>query len=247
MSTASDTALAAQGSLGHGADVIAERRQLEARLYQEGLTLKQVGAIVGRSESVVMHDLAVLGIERRAARGRGRTPVHPPPTPRPCAYCGTIFTPRHSLAVGKFCSRLCGNRAKAEAQGHKRGEWRTCLQCGKEFWRYRSQLELPQVRGDFCTPKCWGSYRWLQSDGSSARPLVEANIERGHFGGRARQHWFGRWGGQKAGHLGGRPSALLSDEQQSEIKKLAAQGWGRRAIANRLLVSEWAVRNALSS
>jgi len=246
MKTASDQAPAAQGSLKPGADAITERRKLGAKLYQQGLTLKQVGAIVGRSESVVMHDLEVLGIKRRPDRGRGRAPIHPPPTPRPCAYCGEVFTPPHSLNVGKFCSRLCHNRANAQAQAHTRGEWRTCLQCGKEFWRYRSQLELPQGRGDFCSRQCWGKFRWLKSDGSSARPLIEANMERGHFGGRARQRWLGRWGGSTAGHLGGRPIASVTDAQRAQIKKLDARGWGRRTIANQLGLSEWAVRNVLS-
>jgi hypothetical protein len=251
VSTVSDTASAAKGSVGRGADAIAERRQLEAKLYQQGLTLKQVGEIVGRSESVVMHDLEVLGIERRNERGRGPARVHPPPTPRACAYCGEIFTPRHSLAVGKFCTRLCHNRANAEAQEHKRGEWRACLECGKQFWRYRSQLELPQVRGDFCSPQCWGSYRWSKSDGSSARPLIEANTERGHFGTDARREWLGCFAGRKApgpgGQPRGRPRLEPSRDLVEQIEKLAARGDGRRTIANKLACSEYLVRRVLSA
>jgi hypothetical protein len=242
MSTASETAPAAHGRVGRSADAIMERRQRAAELYQQGLTLKQVGEIVGRSESVVRHDLEVLGIKRRQEWKRGRGRIHPVPQPRPCARCGEVFTPQRATHVGKFCSRLCHNRTNAEAQEHKRGEWRTCLHCGERFWRYQSQLALPQVRGDFCTRRCWGTYRWLK-DGSAARPLLEANMERGHFGGRARQRCIGRWEGSK----GGRPSVSVTDAQRAAIEQLADAGWGRRAIADRLLISERAIRNALSA
>jgi len=65
--------------------------------------------------------------------------------------------------------------------------------------------------------------------------------------GRARQRWQGRWAGKKYGKLGGRPQVVATAEQRTEIENLAAQGWGRRAIANRLLVSERLVRNVLFS
>jgi hypothetical protein len=228
------------------------RRELEAKLYREGLTLEQISTIVGRNIGTIHGDLKKLGVEMRKQgppKGTQRTwgRKHSPPTPRPCARCGVVFTPHHALDVGKFCSKLCHNRANAEAQGHKKGEWRTCLlpSCGKSFWKYASQLELS--RGDFCSPTCWGEYRWTPaSGGESVKPLIKANAERGRFGGRARQVYSGRWAG-KYGHLGGRPRGELSDAQVAEIKSLAGQGWGRRAIANRLLVSERLVRNVLGT
>jgi transcriptional regulator with XRE-family HTH domain len=64
---------------------------------------------------------------------------------------------------------------------------------------------------------------------------------------KARQVWFGRKKGREAGHLGGRPAAALTDIQRAEVEKLHARGWGRRAIANHLVVSERAVRNALDA
>ena len=65
------------------------------------------------------------------------------------------------------------------------------------------------------------------------------------LGPRGRQRWLGRWKGREYGALGGRPRVSVSEEQRNEIEKLAEQGWGRRAIAGRLLVSERAVRHVL--
>jgi DNA-binding NarL/FixJ family response regulator len=39
----------------------------------------------------------------------------------------------------------------------------------------------------------------------------------------------------------------VTDLEREQIKQLRAQGWGRRAIASRLRVSERAVRNVLEA
>jgi DNA invertase Pin-like site-specific DNA recombinase len=65
-------------------------------------------------------------------------------------------------------------------------------------------------------------------------------------GGRIAQRWLGRWDGRAFGHLGGRPKAIATEAQSVEIYRLAASGWGRRAIATRLRLSERLVRNALA-
>jgi hypothetical protein len=251
MSTASDQAPEAPGSSGRGADKITERRQLAAKLYQQGLTLKQIGEIVDRSEAVVMHDLEVLGIKRRKEWRRGRPRLHPAPRPRPCAYCGEVFTPQKSTQVGKFCSTICHNRANAEAQEHKRGEWRTCLHCGDRFWKYASQMKQLRSRGDFCSDTCWGKFRWWKSDGSSARALIEAQMERGHFGTAARREWLGRFAGRKApspgGQARGRPRHEPSRELVDQIEKMTARGDGRRTIAEKLNCSEYLVRQVQSA
>jgi hypothetical protein len=49
------------------------------------------------------------------------------------------------------------------------------------------------------------------------------------------------------GALGGRPPSVVTEAQRQEIEQLASQGWGRRAISNRLLISERAIRNVLSA
>jgi DNA-binding NarL/FixJ family response regulator len=58
---------------------------------------------------------------------------------------------------------------------------------------------------------------------------------------RARQVYFGR----KKGASGGRPAVAVPPEKRDDVVELANQGWGRRAIASRLLISERAVRNLL--
>jgi hypothetical protein len=69
--------------------------------------------------------------------------------------------------------------------------------------------------------------------------------------GRTRQKWLGRLGASKAPAEGarprGRPTVAVSPEQSEEIRRLSAQGWGRRAIATRLLLGERLVRNVLSN
>jgi hypothetical protein len=66
-------------------------------------------------------------------------------------------------------------------------------------------------------------------------------------GGRVAQRWLGRWEGRAHGHLGGRPKVTATDAQLEEIQRLAAGGWGRRAIATRLRLSERLIRNTLGA
>jgi hypothetical protein len=225
------------------------RRELEAKLYQEGLTLEQIAKIVDRNIATIHHDLNVLGVERRKrgpAKGTPRPALrkHPLPTPRPCAYCGEDFTPRHATHVGKFCTPLCHNRANAKAQGHKKGEWRTCLQCGESFWKYASQMLLPTTRGDFCTPTCWGRYRWSpQSGGESVKPLIKANAERGHFGGQARKH-YGRRFAARYGALGGQ-AKKYNEEQAEWIHELRRLDYSYRDIAGTVGLSKTTVARIL--
>ncbi len=79
----------------------------------------------------------------------------------------------------------------------------------------------------------------------SGTGLADGAIQ--YAGGLARQRWKGRWGGRAYGHLGGRPKVAASDEQVAEVRRLAAIGWGRPAIASHLELSEWLVRKILDS
>jgi hypothetical protein len=230
------------------------RRGLEAKLYQEGLTYEQISEIVGLNIATIHYDLKKLGVESRKpgpAKGTPRPALrkHPPPTPRPCARCGEVFTPGHATHVGKFCSRLCHNSANAESQGHKHGEWRTCLRCGDRFWKYDSQMRLTTTRGDFCSPRCWGRYRWTpQSGGESVMPLIEANAARGHFGGAAKRKHLGRLASLKAPSPGapprGRPKIEVDEAQVLELRRLHPT-WSPQMIAEAVGTSRGTVRRIL--
>jgi transcriptional regulator with XRE-family HTH domain len=67
---------------------------------------------------------------------------------------------------------------------------------------------------------------------------------------RSRQRWGGRVNGAKAPAPGarsrGRPPTTLNPSQRKKVERLARRGWGRRAIASQLRVSEQAVRTAIA-
>jgi hypothetical protein len=43
-------------------------------------------------------------------KGCGRKPTLPEPDPRPCEWCGTVFTPRRKKPHQRFCTVLCQRR-----------------------------------------------------------------------------------------------------------------------------------------
>jgi DNA-binding XRE family transcriptional regulator len=156
------------------------------------------------------------------------------PEEKTCERCGRTFSraevPNQSLAhwlKRRFCSNDCFCP--------ERGEPRSCAICGGDF--------LPSYRAEESRRCCCGSHGQLYrfQEGNVAPEFIA------HMPSRARQRHVGRWEGRKYGQLGGRPAAQLTDEQRIEVKRLSAKGWGRRAIANRLAVSEWAVRTVIAS
>lgn len=61
-----------------------------------------------------------------------RKPIKRQPVePKPCEYCGTVFTPKSP--AGKFCCETCRHEAERERHGWKRIEIREipCEVCGK--------------------------------------------------------------------------------------------------------------------
>src|SRR5439155_6050228 len=112
--------------------------------------------------------------------------------------------------------------------------------CGRAVYRSPSQLKS-KSGCYFYSRSCAIRYRWSDVP-SIARKLIAEEW----WGGRARQRWKGRWGGRSAGHLGWRPRVSVTEEQKNEIVRLRALGWGRRAIARRVLVGEHAVRLTLA-
>jgi len=83
-------------------------------------------------------------------------------------------------------------------------------------------------------PRFWSAYNWWQRAGGR---------------GATRQKWLGRIHANKpparGGRTRGRPRVDVTEEQCAEIMRLASLGWGRPAIASRLHLSQWVVRNVL--
>ena len=269
----------------------AARRRQVAQLYPEQ-SAPQLARRFGVSHPTILADLKALGIARARACPR---PKYPPATSRPCAQCGSPFTPPNNRPERKFCSARCSDRAKAErAQpamtlperrervlflyacglsyaevaeelgidamtalrdvralgrssrpAHRRRRLvKVVSPTGAEAWRLPSQAQ----RYRFLGQGDWARYRWEH------RFEAEMNLEpvmRAGWPGRARQKGLGRMHSTKPPSAGarkrGRPAAAITNEQRADVERLAALGWGRRQIAERLKISERAVRNILAS
>jgi hypothetical protein len=209
-----------QGGLGlearyaESGGAIAERRQTELALYDEGLTLEEIAKRVERSTSVVWADLRALGYD---ARAWPRPYIHPPVEPRECPSCGMTFQPTPAkAAVGKdvYCSRRCAD------QGRVGKSWKkvplVCVHCGRERLMRRYYVEKG---GRFCTLRCWGQYRaWRGLAGF--RDLIESP----HISVPKRQEWGGRWGGntppgELADRPRGRPRGFTSEQATEAIRR----------------------------
>jgi hypothetical protein len=151
-----------------------------------------------------------------------------------CPVCGgSRYYSNSRLAKGRrYCSPECFHIA---TRRYPDPEQKRCPTCSKEF-----RPRFPAF-GDttFCSLTCWARYRRRERPETLA-PLLRT------LSPKVRQKALGRLLGAQAGRLGGRPPVLITDEQRAEIANLAAMGWGRRAIAGRLQVSERAVRQAIS-
>jgi hypothetical protein len=165
-----------------------------------------------------------------------------------------VLFPEETIEAGRLL-RADAYRARGERMAAKwadgritapprTGEEQPCAcGCGRLVYRNRAQLSDGRER-IFYSASCRGRFRWEK--GIGVRELPKSWWGKA---GRARQRWLGRWGGSKPPWPGARPRgrerAAVTDEQRAEILRLARQGWGRRAIRSRLLLSERAVRNVL--
>jgi hypothetical protein len=116
---------------------------------------------------------------------------HPKPEPRRCARpsCGNVFQPRGvdvARGGGVYCSSEC-------QRGERGGEFVACPECGTENWLPYYRIEAGYR---FCDYGCWSRYRWRE--GIELDRLVRT------FHANARRRLLGRWGGKRAGRLGGR-------------------------------------------
>jgi DNA-binding XRE family transcriptional regulator len=154
------------------------------------------------------------------------------PEVKTCEACGRDYT--RSEVPNQTLRHWLSRRYCPDGCRWPKVEPRNCEFCGQEF-------QPDENRHLYCPGTSHGQLaRWKR-----LTDIPDAVLRA--LPPRARQKWLGRKCGREAGRLGGRPPAQLTPEQQAEVKRLSATGWGRRAIANRLLVSERAVRNALDS
>lgn len=204
-------------------------------LYLAGSTLEAIASLYKVSPGTVVTILEANEIPRRAG---GNPRIYPVAEERSCENdgCDVRFIPTGAQVArgnGRFCSYRC--RSQARKRPRTNGEYVECPVCGGTRWWYASDIARGRT---FCSAACWARYRF-------AHGLFSPQFVRPFWSGRARQVWLGRAAG-RFGRLGGRPSVLVTDEQRSEIGTLAARGWGRRAIASRVVLSESAVRKALA-
>jgi putative transcriptional regulator len=158
------------------------------------------------------------------------------PEEKICERCGRTFTrsevPRSSLAhwlERRYCSGDCRWPVRAQE--------RRCEQCGELIPR---KVMSDNRDRRFCSRRCGQLDRWER-----LTDIPEAVLRA--LPPRARQRKLGKVKGREHGSLGGRPTVELTEKQLAEAVKLHGQGWGRDAIASRLLVSPHAVRKALYS
>jgi len=206
-------------------------------LYLEGSTLEAIGSLYNVSLNTVAKILEANEVPRRMG---GNPRINPVPKERTCANdgCEERFTPtvgQVNRGNGLYCSYRCRNQATLGGR-RTRGEWVTCPVCGRVRWFMASEI----ARGNkFCSLSCWGRHRFKHG-------LFSPEFVRPFWSGHSRQVYLGRAAG-KFGKLGGRQLVPITHEQRTQIANLAANGWGRRAIANRLSVSERAVRNVIEA
>lgn len=94
---------------------------------------------------------------------------------RTCNYCGCAFIVR-TCRPGKYCSRLCGNKAKAKANigAVRTSRWEPCNYCGKAVKRYKSRTH----RRAFCNEGCYHAWdSWYKSQPEQQRKHAERALK----------------------------------------------------------------------
>ena len=158
--------------------------------------------------------------------------VRPKPTPTTCETCGAWFLPKPSTR-GRFCSRVCDYIARAK---YPRPGIHVCGRpgCGREYRPVPSHVAATGAR--FCSYRC----RMLVAWATGLVPVALLTTP------RMRQRWLGKWAGQRAGVLGGRPREYL-DEQAAQARGLRASGLSIRAIARDAKLSKWQVESIIAA
>src|SRR6266508_1952379 len=226
MGTPAESPASAPTTVEGGADDHGSRAWRAAELYEQDptRTLQDVADALGVSASTVTRDLRALDVPRRPAAPPRRYPL---PEPRPCAWCGKIFTPpatTEGRRGGRYCTRDHANRAKRK---HPDPGERVCARDGCDNRFTPPARDVARGHGRYCTRDCY----WLaerRHPEPSERPCANcgrlftpkqpalavtgrgkycdlfcarlAIIGRGdlsHWSGRARQKRLGIWSARK--------------------------------------------------
>ena len=123
------------------------------------------------SRACKQHDTSARQWQRRKAEIEKTRPVRPRPrtradrSPRPCAFCGTVFAVNSKHPHARFCSQRCANRAKVAAFTP-----RVCAWCGKSF--------KPRAgKQRYCSPSCRDGAKLGREKAARARkPAANSSI-----------------------------------------------------------------------
>jgi hypothetical protein len=84
--------------------------------------------------------------------------------PRTCVICGAQFTRRHTenhtvYRVRQYCSRTCAATGARRLRGNARipqhePDTKTCLQCGRSYWRPGHISAAVWAQRQFCSHSC---------------------------------------------------------------------------------------------
>jgi len=258
MSTASDQAPAAQGSLGLGADKKNECRELFrvghsqrdlAERYEVTQTTiwrwcreveraePQSSELSVRQAAASAAELGFGGLTKETIEAAIRDKRLTARWGERSANFGRTGPKEHWIIRQQDLDAFLSSLEKCRATG--------CDRIGVTPEGYCSRRHASKVHMEAFDPEVSRrrAKEWWRTGEHRARILIE------QAGGPARRRWKGRWGGSKPPAPGsrprGHPRAVVTGEQRTEIERLAAQGWGRRSIATRLALSERAVRNVL--
>jgi DNA invertase Pin-like site-specific DNA recombinase len=258
METASDVAPAVDATLTTGADEknlpIEQRRLRVAELYPLGHTDDELAAVFGVSRRAIQRDRAAMNVPGRRTGPRVNELEQQRIKSRRRRVRAAYDAGEKSSAIATaegvslytlWCDlKATGPRRPAGQQilYPEHAGPRTCDYCGREFEAKPSRVA--RGFGETCSNVCKMKRRYR--DGRGVAREMTANLP-----GWARQRLLGRWSGSKPPSVGarprGRPKVIANEAQAAEIQRLAASGWGRRAIASRLCLSERLVRNVLDS
>jgi very-short-patch-repair endonuclease len=87
-----------------------------------------------------------------------------------CIVCGKSFERKRKESTGKYCSRVCSDKADKNAPRRQPRIKKICPECGKEF------IALPYQNTNCCSRRC-ANLRTAKTQVGKAHPLHKEKIE----------------------------------------------------------------------